>query len=112
MNQPETSEAPETIVPMPLKILVYTMFGLLVVAAIAVTVRFVTHNNAKDERIARGDTIWEVNLDAEAGETIASAVLDGKMLTVVIKRHSGGERVVLVDTKRGVVVGTIALVAD
>lgn len=110
MNQLKTPEGPvESNVPLPLKILVYTLFVLLVVVAIAVATRFMNRDKGVRSQAVEAGIAWDIGIEADADERIKSAVLDGRTLTLVIERQGSGERVVVVDTRRGLVVGTVHL---
>jgi hypothetical protein len=110
MNQLETPEdAVQSNVPLPLKILVYTLFALLVVTAIAVATRFMNRDKGVSSPAVEAGIAWDIGIEAEAGEKIRSAVLDGRTLTLVIERQGAGERIVVIDTRRGLVIGTVSL---
>ena len=107
MNQPET---PDVQVPIALKILVYTLFVAIVVVAIAVGVSYV--NRDKEKKAEIQGIPWDVSVLVTEGESIRTVEHDGKVMTLVIDKAGRGERVVLVDTRRGLVIGSVALVSD
>ena len=108
-NQPET---PDVSVPLALKVLVYTMFVLLVVVAIMLGGRFMARTKAQKAEPGSAGVAWDILVDTDDNESIKSAVLDGRVMTIVIENSGRGERVVLVDTRKGVVIGSVALQSD
>lgn len=108
MTQMPSPETPEVTVPVALKVLVFTLFGLIVIAVVAVVMRYSANQREKAvETLAQGP--WEVPVVAKEGESIGAVSFDGRHMTVVIEHNGGGARVVLVDTRKGAVVGTVQL---
>lgn len=112
MTENDPTVDPQATVPLPLKILVYTLFVLLIVAAIAVGTRFVARNNAQDAETSQRAVAWELYLGSANGQTVKSATMDGRMLTLVVANPQGADHVVLVDTRKGEVVGRVVLAAS
>lgn len=108
-NQPET---PDVSVPLALKVLVYTMFALLVVAAIAVGGRYMARSKAQKVEARPAGVAWDILVNSGTDESIKSAVLDGRIMTIVIEKEGRGERVVLVDTRKGLLIGSVSLQSD
>lgn len=100
-------------VPLPLKIAVYAMGIALVTMFALIGSRFMDRRaeNRTAEAVEGTPWIIDVELQAPSG-AIRSAVLDGRFLTVIIEGPSGKDQVVLIDTRKGQVVGKVRLAGD
>jgi hypothetical protein len=53
---------------------------------------------------------WLIDVEVQAsGGVVKSAVLEGRILTVIIEAGSGKDQVILIDTRKGAVIGKVRL---
>lgn len=111
-------------VPLPLKIAVYGMGLALVVMLLLVGTRFMDRRAENRTAAVTQGVPWDIDLGlvdlgpvdpgvADSGMStirdIKSAVIEGRILTVVVDGPSG-DQVILIDTRKGKVVGRVRLV--
>lgn len=115
LNSSENPNSPDrkiSNVPLPLKIAVYGMGLALAVMALLVASRFM--DRRAENRVA-SDTqgvpwvidLGAADLDMPTVGDVKSAVLDGRILTIVIDGPAGHDQVILIDTRKGEVIGMV-----
>ncbi len=138
LNAPENPNSPSSRnshggkisnVPLPLKIAVYGMGLALIVMLLLVGSRFMDRRAENRTAAATQGVPWEIDLglidlglidlgpvDRESADpgmsaisNIKSAVIEGRTLTVVVGGPSG-DQVILIDVRKGEVVGKVRLV--
>lgn len=111
LNSPEKSKSPRVgNVPLPLKVAVYAMGVALVVMFVLIGNRFMDRRaEIKTSAIVEG-TPWIIDIEHQAASgAVKSAVLDGRFLTIIIEGNGGEDQVILIDTRKGQVVGKVRL---
>lgn len=119
LNTPENPDSREGLksmegaistVPLPLKIAVYGMGLALTVMLVLVASRFMDRKAERRDMAATQEVPWLIDLDvADLTESaIRSATIEGRILTVVVSGPTG-DRVILIDTRKGEVVGKARL---
>lgn len=133
LNSPENPNSPlgqnspggkTSNVPLPLKIAVYGMGLALGVMLLLVGTRFMDRRAENRTAAVTQGVPWDIDLGlvdlgpvdpgvADPGMSmigdIKSAVIEGRILTVVVDGPSG-DQVILIDTRKGKVVGRVRLV--
>lgn len=115
LNSPEKSKSPKVgNVPMPLKVAVYAMGVALVVMFAMIGSRFMDRRAENKVSETVEGIPWIIDVEQRAGTgfgtgAVKSAVLDGRFLTVIIEGAGGKDQVILIDTRKGQVVGKVRL---
>lgn len=133
LNSPENPNSPlgqnstggkTSNVPLPLKIAVYGMGLALMVMLLLVGTRFMDRRAENRTAAVTQGIPWDIDLGlvdlglvdpgvADSGMSmigdIKSAVIEGRILTVVVDGPSG-DQVILIDTRKGKIVGKVRLV--
>lgn len=134
LNSPENPNSPlgqnsnggkTSNVPLPLKIAVYGMGLALMVMLLLVGTRFMDRRAENRTAAVTQGVPWDIDLGsidlglvdpgvADPGMStiggIKSAVIEGRILTVVVNGPSG-DQVILIDTRKGKIVGKVRLTA-
>lgn len=107
-QQPETGDTP----PQPglrfLEMTVYIMGGLLVIMLV-VLLGGIAWKATRGKAPEEPPKVNLVEIGVPAGATIGSVTLDGNMMAVQVTASGGAQEVVVVDTKKGVVVSRVRL---
>ena len=122
LDPPENPNSPGhriSAVPLVLRIAVYGMGLALVVMLVLVGDRFMDRKAARQSTAADRGVAWLIELEAndpaskdEAWRSaggVKSASTNGRILTVVVDDPSG-DQVILIDTKKGEIIGKIRMV--
>lgn len=111
LNSPEKPKLPQgSNVPLPLKLAVYAMGVALVVMFAMIGNRFLDRRAENKTSALVESTPWIIEIEQRsASGAVKSAVLDGRYLTVIIETTDGRDQVILIDTRKGQVVGKVRL---
>lgn len=120
LKTPENPNSPGikvTGVPLPLKVAVYGMGLALALMAVLVASRFMDRRAESRQAAVTQGVPWLIDLGATdlnmptIGD-VKSAAIEGRILTVVVDDPSGHDQVILIDTRKGEVVGKVRLGAQ
>ena len=111
-NSPENPNSANLQVPLPLKIAVYGMGVALIVMLVLVIMRFMDRRAEQTSGSQMAAEPWIVQANLSNESKVTDAINDGKLLTLVVTVPGEADRVLLVDPRKGVLLGQVKLSAD